>query len=148
MSNPMLAIAPVGSASREDSACAHLIRPFGAPSPQGEGFEIATTAKRSHNDSFEGADDTMYLRLLEEKAKNRVMGVQLECANALLRVREEKREAKKRVRKAALKLLGWFGFGLAWGVLAVACSVFCPWWTCIAPVCLMLAAWWKAGGEV
>ncbi len=104
--------------------------------------------KQPRNDSYGGAEDTMYLRLLEEKAKNRVMGVQLECANALLRVREEKREAKKRVRKAALKLLGWLGFGFGWGVLAVACSVFAPWWTCIAPVCLMLAAWWKAGGEV
>ena len=92
--------------------------------------------------------NTMYLRLLEEKAKNRVMGVQLECANALLRVREEKREAKKRVCKAALKLLGWFGFGLAWGVLAMACWYLAPKWTCIAPAVLMCLAWRKAGGEV
>ena len=115
MSNPMLAIVPVHGTSR-------------TPSP-----------------TDDEKQDAMYLRLLEEKAKNRVMGVQLECANALLRVREEKREAKKRVRKAALKLLGWFGFGLAWGVLAMACWYLAPWWTCIAPVSLMLAAWWNAG---
>ena len=94
------------------------------------------------------AEDAMYLRLLEEKAKNRVMGVQLECASALLRVREERATQKKRVRKAAMKLLGWFGFGLCWGVCAMACWYFAPKWTCIAPAVLMGLAWWKAGGEV
>ncbi len=92
--------------------------------------------------------DDLHMAYLNAKTQNRMLGIELACANEHLRAIYEQRENKKRVYKAALKLLGWLGFGFGWGVLAVACSVFAPWWTCIAPVCLMALAWWKAGGEV
>lgn len=160
MGNSMLAIVPFGDGSactqppvsplkgghEKWSACARDVGdavPYRVPAKASEARPYGGGAERG-----ESVQDAMYLRLLEEKAKNRVMGVQLECASALLRVREERAAQKKRVRKAALKLLGWFGFGLCWGVCAMACWYFAPKWTCIAPAVLMGLAWRKAGGEV
>lgn len=92
--------------------------------------------------------DELHMAYLNAKTQNRMLGIELACANEHLNAIYEQRENKKRVYKAALKLLGWLGFGLAWGVLAMACWYFAPKWTCIAPAVLMGLAWWKAGGEV
>lgn len=98
--------------------------------------------------SVRASQDELHFAYLGAKTDNRKLSATLEELYLEKCEQEERRENKKRVYKAALRLLGWLGFGFGWGVLAIACSLYAQWWTCIAPAVLMVLAWYKAGGEV
>ncbi len=104
---------------------------------------------RPYGEEASGAEqDEVQMRLWEEMAKNRVLDMELECAHKRIRAEAKRKEAKRQLRKEALKLLGWLGVGFGCGLMALACWFLAPRWTCIAPAVLMALAWWKAGGEV
>lgn len=123
--------------------------PLYPPFKGGQGAHLAVVpTSASGMPHATDAEDAVHLRLLEEKAKNHLLGSELAWAKDLIRAAAEEREAMRRVCRAALKLLGWLAVGVLCGGMAVACWCLAPKWTCIAPAVLMGLAWWRAGKAV
>lgn len=109
------------------------------------GMSAAVKVSEPDRKSGENETDAVYLRMFEEKAKNRWLSEELKRTKAVVKALVLRRELEKKVIMEAMRVLGW----LAIAATCVACTVYtvmvAPLWTAIAPAVLAGLAMRKAG---